>query len=242
MMPNLPDDPVAGISLFVGAMSGLTLLLVAAAFTGGMPRQLRRRMLQISVTRAATRPSTVASGGAASVRPLSRRRPATGIERVLRWLPRRVTLVRRLEKTGRGITLAQYAIWTIGVALGASLLLAVAAGLGPIASLLSGLAIGLFLPHYVVGRMGRKRVTRFIALFPDTIDLMVRALRAGLPVTEAIINAGHEIGDPVGTELRGIEAGMMVGRDHDSLFWDIARRITAPEFRYLIIALNVQRE
>ena len=85
-------------------------------------------------------------------------------------------------------------------------------------------------------------MTRFIALFPEAIDLMVRALRAGLPVTEAIINAGQEIGDPVGTELRGIEAGMRLGRDLDSLLWDIAKRITAPEFRFFIIALSVQRE
>jgi len=83
---------------------------------------------------------------------------------------------------------------------------------------------------------------RFINLFPEAIDLMVRALRAGLPVTEAIINAGQEIGDPVGVELRSIEAGMRLGRDLDSLLWDIAKRITAPEFRFFIIALSVQRE
>ena len=90
--------------------------------------------------------------------------------------------------------------------------------------------------------MGRRRVARFIGLFPEAIDLMVRALRAGLPVTEAIINAGQEIGDPVGAEFRGIEAGMRLGRDLDSLLWDIAKRISAPEFRFFIIALSVQRE
>ena len=126
--------------------------------------------------------------------------------------------------------------------LGTSLLLAAAAGLGPMPSLLSGIAIGLFLPHYVIGRMGRKRVARFMALFPEAIDLMVRALRAGLPVTEAIINAGHEIGDPVGAELRGIEAGMMVGRDLDSLLWDIAKRITRRSSASSSSRLNVQRE
>ncbi len=241
-MSALLDDPIAKISLLIGAMSGLTVLLLAAAFTGGMPRQLRRRMSQVSARQATPRQSTAVSGGAGSVRPLSRRRPISGIERLLRWLPRRATLVQRLEKTGRGITLAQYVTWTIGAVLGASLLLDVFAGLSPVACLMSGIAIGLFLPHYVIGRMGRKRVARFIALFPEAIDLMVRALRAGLPVTEAIINAGREIGDPVGTELRGIEAGMMVGRDLDGLLWDIAKRITAPEFRFLIIALNVQRE
>jgi tight adherence protein B len=116
------------------------------------------------------------------------------------------------------------------------------ARLSPTASLLLGIAIGLFVPHYLVGRMGRKRVACFIALFPEAIDLVVRALRAGLPVTEAIVNAGQEIGDPVGAELGRIEAGMAVGRDLDSLLWDIAKRITAPEFRFFIIALNVQRE
>ena len=41
------------------------------------------------------------------------------------------------------------------------------------------MAIGLFVPHYLVGRMGGKRVARFIALFPEAIDLVVRAVRAG---------------------------------------------------------------
>jgi len=160
----------------------------------------------------------------------------------LRLLPRRATLMQRLEQTGRSISLLQYIGWTSATVLGVSLSLVVFASFSLFAALLSGSAVGLFLPHYIVGRMGRKRVARFIALFPETIDLMVRALRAGLPVTEAIINAGQEIGDPVGTELRGIEAGMRVGRDLDSLLWDIAKRITAPEFRFFIIALSVQRE
>ena len=54
-MLALLDDPVGGISLLIGAMSGLTLLLVAAAFTGGTPRQLRRRILQVSAKQISAR-------------------------------------------------------------------------------------------------------------------------------------------------------------------------------------------
>ena len=90
--------------------------------------------------------------------------------------------------------------------------------------------------------MARKRVAAFIQLFPEAIDLMVRALRSGLPISEAIVNAGHEIADPVGMEFRQIESGMRLGRELDSILWDIAKRITAPEFRFFIIALSVQRE
>lgn len=241
-MLALLDDPIGRISLLIGAMSGLTLLLIAAAFSGGTPRQLRRRILQVSARQVSVRQRAAAPGGSAQVLRLSRRRPSRGTERVLRLLPRRATLMQRLEQTGRGISLLQYVGWTSAIVLAVSLSLVIFARFGLLAALLSGSAVGLFLPHYIVGRMGRKRVARFIALFPETIDLMVRALRAGLPVTEAIINAGREIGEPVGTELRGIEAGMRVGRDLDSLLWDIAKRITAPEFRFFIIALSVQRE
>jgi tight adherence protein B len=90
--------------------------------------------------------------------------------------------------------------------------------------------------------MGNRRVKAFINLFPDAIDLMVRALRSGLPVSEAIIGASQEIGDPVGIEFSTIEGGMRMGRDLDSLLWDISKRIDAPEFRFFIIALGVQRE
>ena len=104
------------------------------------------------------------------------------------------------------------------------------------------LALGIGIPHWLVGRMGKKRTAAFLKLFPEAIDLMVRALRSGLPISDAIINAGQEIGDPVGTELRTIESGMRLGRELDELLWDIARRINVPEFRFFIIALSVQRE
>jgi tight adherence protein B len=109
-------------------------------------------------------------------------------------------------------------------------------------SLMFALALGIGIPHWLVGRMGKKRIAAFLKLFPEAIDLMVRALRSGLPISDAIVNAGQEIGDPVGTELRTIESGMRLGRELDELLWDIARRIDVPEYRFFIIALSVQRE
>jgi tight adherence protein B len=231
-------DPTTQIALFIGVMSGITILLIGAAFASGASRQFARRLHDVAAHRAPTD-----RGGKMPMRSLSRRGSATpGIDRIFRMLPRREALVERLEKTGHRISVGQYMLATLGAMLAVSLLFVVFAGFGLMASLLFGIAIGGFVPHYIAGYVGKKRVARFIGLFPEAIDLMVRALRSGLPVTEAMINAGQEIGDPVGTEFRGIEAGMRLGRDLDSLLWDIARRITAPEFRFFIIALSVQRE
>src|SRR5207245_7045807 len=110
---------------------------------------------------------------------------------------------------------------------------------GTLPCLLIGLLLGTALPHMVIGHMGKRRVAAFVGLFPEAIELMVRALRAGLPISEAIVGAGHEIGDPVGDELRRVEAGMRMGRDLESLLWDVAARIDVPEFRFFIIALSV---
>jgi tight adherence protein B len=231
-------DPITEIALLIGAMSGITLLLVAAAFAGGGSRRFTRRLQEVTVRKASTE-----RRGNTPARSLTRRGSSTpGIDRIFRLLPRREALVERLAKTGRTVSVGQYMMVTLGTALVLSVSILIFAQFSLAASLLFGSAIGVVIPHYLVGRMGRTRVMRFIGLFPEAIDLMVRALRAGLPVTEAIINAGQEIGDPVGTEFRGIEAGMRLGRDLDSLLWDIAKRISAPEFRFFIIALSVQRE
>ena len=231
-------DPTV-IAILIGAMSGITLLLIAAALAGGGSRRFTRRLHDVTVRRA---PSSENRAGPAT-RSLSRRESKTpGIDRIFRMLPRREALIERLAKTGREISVGQYMMVTIGTVVVLTLLVMIFAKLDLMPSLLFGTAAGVFVPHYLVGRMGRTRVYRFIGLFPEAIDLMVRALRAGLPITEAIINAGQEIGNPVGSEFRGIEAGMRLGRDLDSLLWDIAKRITAPEFRFFIIALSVQRE
>ena len=129
-----------------------------------------------------------------------------------------------------------------GLTVLAAIGLAVATRIGIVPSLLLGLLIGTALPHLVIGRMGKRRLNAFIALFPDAIDLIVRALRSGLPVSEAIVGAGHEIADPVGAELRLVEGGMRMGRDLEGLLWDTAKRIDASEFRFFVIALSVQRE
>jgi len=230
-------DPVTLAALGIGLMTATGFLLVAAAVEGPSSRRFVRRLQAVR----SQRPG--AASGETKTRSLSRRDNATMTDRLAqRWLPRRDMLVARLERTGRTISIGRYLAISLIVAgifaLGATL----GGGLHLMPSALIGIGLGTLLPHYVIGRMGRKRVAAFIALFPEAIDLMVRALRSGLPISEATIMAGHEIGDPIGAEFRTIESGMRLGRDLESLLWDIGKRIDAPEFRFFVIALSVQRE
>ena len=234
-------NPATEIALAVGLLSGIVLLIVSFAFADANSRRFTRRLQEVATRKEGT--TATARVGEAQQRSLTRRESATpGIDRLFALLPRREALVERLSRTGREISVGQYMLATIAATAVFTVLILIFVKVSVLFSLMFGVAAGLIIPHWLIGRMGRKRVARFVGLFPEAIDLMVRALRAGLPITEAIVNAGQEIGDPIGVEFRGIEAGMRLGRDLDSLLWDIAKRINVPEFRFFIIALSVQRE
>jgi tight adherence protein B len=228
------------MALALGITAALGVVLVAGILGGANLRRYRRRLAMIS----GGKKRAAEAAGAPEARSLSRRESATpGMDRLVkRWLPRRDLLAARLARTGRAITVGHYVM-----ASGLLTVIAITASivffrLHILPSLLLGLAIGVGLPHFFIGVLGKRRIKSFLSLFPDAIDLMVRALRSGLPISEAIIGASQEIGDPVGAEFSTIESGMRMGRDLESLLWDVAKRIDSPELRFFIIALSVQRE
>jgi tight adherence protein B len=231
-------DPETLIAMICAVSVALAFGLVMLAFESSTERRYRRRLNSVY-----DRARGNSSAEAAAVRSLSREQSATKLDRIARdWLPRRELLAARLARTGRTISIGRYATTVVGLAVVTASALWIGTRLGILSCLSIGLLLGVFVPHMVIGRMGKRRVAAFVALFPDAIDLIVRALRSGLPITEAIVGAGHEIADPVGGELRLVESGMRMGRDLDTLLWDVAKRIEAPEFRFFVIALSVQRE
>jgi tight adherence protein B len=159
----------------------------------------------------------------------------------LRLMPRPAVLRARLEATGHKLGIGQYAAACAAVAL-ASMSLALLIHAPLILALLEGAATGLWLPHAVVGLMGRRRRGKFFKLFPEAIGLIVRGLRAGLPVTESISTVGREIADPVGEEFRKVADQVRLGVGLEEAMWQTARRLGLPEFNFLVISLSVQRE
>jgi tight adherence protein B len=233
-----PFDPTLvialGCSLTLAAMVGLLCVAVSSPAT----RRYKRRLREV-----AARKGGIVVAGRVAARSLSRRESATPMmDHLARWMPRRDVLKLRLARTGRTISIGQFALATLVILAVMSLVMKIVVGLAVGTSLMIGAFIGIALPHMAIGHMGKRRTARFLGLFPDAIDLMVRALRSGLPISEAIVNASQEIADPVGAEFRTVEAGMRLGRELDTLLWDIAKRIDAPEYKFFIIALSVQRE
>jgi tight adherence protein B len=109
-------------------------------------------------------------------------------------------------------------------------------------SLLLGCFVGIGLPHFVIGKMILRRVAKFTANFPDAIELMVRGLRSGLPITETLGIVSSEVPGPVGIEFRIVADKMKIGRTMEAALQDTADRLGTPEFQFFVITLAIQRE
>ncbi|MGE0178615.1 MAG: type II secretion system F family protein [Sphingomonas sp.] len=215
-----------------------TLLLVMAAFAGPSVAKAQAKRLESVRERHSRSSETVAQLQLKRIF-AQRQNRMEGLAQQL--IPNPALLRRRLERTGRSWTLGQYAIVSIGLAAIAFGGL-VMKGVPLILALALGLLVGLGLPHFIVGKMIQRRVDKFTARFPDAIELMVRGLRSGLPISETIGIVASEIPDPVGIEFRGVADKMKLGRTMEAALQETADRLETPEFQFYVISLQIQRE
>ena len=167
---------------------------------------------------------------------------ATNMDRAAaRFLPNPALLDKRLSMTGKGWSVGQYGLATLGLLLVTMALLWLQ-GLPVLLALLVGVFVGVGLPHLVVGFFISRRINKFTAKFPDAIELLVRGLRSGLPITETIGVVGNEVDGPVGEEFRAISDKMKIGRTLDQALQETADRLGTPEFQFFCITIAIQRE
>src|SRR3954462_7838497 len=156
-------------------------------------------------------------------------------------IPKPALLRKRLEMTGKDITLGKYAIVCLGITLSV-ITGAMFKGAPILLALFLGLFLGIGVPHYIIGKLITRRIKKFNSNFPDAIELMVRGLRSGLPITETLGIVASEIPGPVGIEFRMVSDKMKIGRTMEAALQETADRLGTPEFQFFVITLAIQRE
>jgi tight adherence protein B len=154
---------------------------------------------------------------------------------------RLAALALRLHRTGKGWTLPQYAYASLGIMLAVTVLIYLKTG-GALLSLGLGLLVGAGLPHMAVNFFIKKRGGQFTSKFPDAIELLVRGLRSGLPVTETLGVVSSEVPGPVGEEFKLVTERIRIGKTMEDALQETADRLNTPEFSFFVITLAIQRE
>ena len=157
------------------------------------------------------------------------------------FIPKPDLLRKQIAMTGRSWTLGQYALASVVLAIVAGVV-AWLRGAPLLLALLGGMLVGLGIPNLVIKSLIARRVNAFTSCFPDAIELLVRGLRSGLPISETISVVASEVPGPVGIEFRAIADKMRIGKTMDQALQETADRLGTPEFQFFCITLSIQRE
>ncbi len=224
--------------MLIGIGALITLGMILFAFAGPSAQKTSNRRLYAL----RERHSTSAEGAMeAQMRRITGRNQTKADKAAMRLLPNPAELQKRLNMTGKSWTVGQYGMVSLGLAVGLTLLMLLR-GWPLLLALFLGLGIGAGFPHWWVGKVINKRVAKFNTKFPDAIELLVRGLRSGLPISETMSVVGAEVDGPVGEEFRSVSDKMKIGRSMDVALQETADRLGTPEFQFFVITIAIQRE
>lgn len=223
--------------IFLGSLLIFGMIAAALVLGGPSDKKMRRRLERFRVRFG---PS---DGIARAKSILLDQEDASGWEVMLaRLVPKPDAFRKRLKRTGKDIPLGRYAAFCGGVLVVSFLLFLFLFGMSPMLSMLIGIVVGVGLPHLVIGKMISRRQARFLSLFPEAIDLIVRGLKSGVPINETINIVGTELADPVGSEFRQIADQVRFGKALEEALWRASAKLDFPDFKFFVISLSIQRE
>jgi tight adherence protein B len=147
----------------------------------------------------------------------------------------------RLEQAGLNWSKRQYIISCI--CLGAIVFFAtVIVGGGLLGALGLGFAAAFGFPLWVLSYLRKRREAKFIANFPDAVDIIVRGIKAGLPLVDSIKVIVNEAPEPVRSEFRGILEVQVVGVPLGEACGRLYERIPLPEANFFGIVVSIQQK
>jgi tight adherence protein B len=102
--------------------------------------------------------------------------------------------------------------------------------------------VGLILPYFYINYQRSKRFEKFEELFPQAIDTLARAVRAGHAFTTALEMISDEVAEPVGSEFRKLYEEQKFGMPVRDALLNFADRIPLVDLKFFVTAVMLQRE
>ena len=225
---------ILALGAFFGIfMLGMLALTVRNMFIDGSAKLIKERVTQVTAQQNVAQTVQILSSTADL---FHRRHDHHGL--IYNWLAARIVRIRSIS--------GQLGVYLLGGAFAIGILLALLmAALTalplwtlPLELIELPLMLTYFVYQYLIGRFR----TRFLQTFPDTIDLIVRAVRAGIPAVQAISVAGLDADEPVRSEFRLMGDRLRLGVDMKEVLDAAVERIQIADFSFFSVCLLLQRE
>ncbi|THF48964.1 type II secretion system F family protein [Allorhizobium terrae] len=150
-------------------------------------------------------------------------------------------LKQRLPQTGFGLTLTHFIIasttlglvfFCIGLVLGMTLLLAACVGF----------VAGVGLPRWILNFMIKRRQGKFLIEFPNALDVMVRAIKSGLPLNDALRMIATDAQEPVKAEFRKVVDSQQLGISVPEACGRMFSAMPLQEVNFFSIVITIQSQ
>jgi tight adherence protein B len=154
---------------------------------------------------------------------------------------KKVTIEQRIAQAGLTITPSGYFIASAvcGLALAGVLFIVN----GNMLVVAGGAVVGIFgLPSWVLSFLRNRRIAKFLEEFPGSIDIIIRGIRAGLPVIDCFRVIASEAQEPVRSEFRQIVESQTIGLSVGEATERFADRMPIPEASFFSIVVNITQK
>jgi tight adherence protein B len=142
-----------------------------------------------------------------------------------------------------GLTWSKQRFFITGGILGlAAFLLGLMLDGGPFAALGLAFAAGIGFPLWLLKFLKKRREAKFLASFPDGVDIIVRGIKAGLPLLDSLRIITTDAPEPLKSEFRAIVETQTIGIPIGDACGKLYERIPVPEANFFGIVIGIQQK
>jgi len=228
---------LAMFALVALAAGGLIWVFVYPILSG--ERQAEKRQESVVRSESAAR---VAAAASSRNTPKVRR----DIEETLKELEVRqkkqknLPLAMRISQAGLKWTKRQFIIISVVIGFALFALIFMVGG-GVLAAMGAGFAGGFGVPRWLLSFLKKRRENNFLHNFPDAVDVIVRGVKAGLPLGDCLRIISNEAPEPVKSEFQTVVESQTVGISMGDACAKLYERMPLPEANFFGIVVSIQQ-
>ena len=225
--------------VFLAFLVGVAVVVGVYYAAVQLPGRMQQHRLDVRLMEV-TRPIEEEKAGPSKLVKETKTGPLPGLDRFVSGTARGSAFARWIEQSGARVTVS--GILFIALVCGALMAMAVAVVTRAPGGLPAGAGIGFAAPFLVLKVKRRRRLNAFEEQFPEALDLISRALKAGHAFATGLKMVADETAEPVGPEFRKTFDEQNFGLPLKDALDNLTERIPLLDVRFFATAVMIQRE
>ncbi|MGB1539447.1 MAG: type II secretion system F family protein [Rickettsiales bacterium] len=221
---------LASVAVFIG------MILISRKFTGEEASARHKDRLLNQIQEEQDQMAQSAQADNASIL----KADAGPLARTLMAMPMGQEMYELVLKAGLGNSLSAFLLGCLGLFFVLLVLLGKMLGIGM--ALVAAILLTIMLPRMWLKRKIAKRNEKFINMFPDAVDMIVRSVKSGHPLNTALRMIAENMDPPVRSEFKQLVDEIAFGRSTTEALVRMSKRVDEPDLHFFVVILSVQQE